>query len=111
LFQHQEFVRRDEEIQGLRSPFGELTSSHEARVSDLMEVNADLQRQQDAKDAERDAAVGAAQKAERERAAPRRKRDREVMRRRCDELEAQCDDFQASMAGDRCGGAQPARGG
>jgi hypothetical protein len=46
-----------DEIQGLKSQIGELISSHDARVSRLMEVNEDLQLRLDAKDAERDAEV------------------------------------------------------
>jgi hypothetical protein len=62
-----------------------------------MEVGADLQLPLDGKDTERDAAVEAAEKAEREREASRRKRDREVLQRRCEDLEAQRDDFKRQL--------------
>jgi hypothetical protein len=58
-----------------------------------MVMNAGLQRQLHANDAERDAAMGAAEKAKREREAPRRRRGREALQRLCEDVEAQRDDF------------------
>jgi hypothetical protein len=49
----------DEEVEGGKSQIGELTSSNEARVSDLVEVNAALQLHLETQDAEWEAAVDA----------------------------------------------------
>jgi uncharacterized protein YukE len=97
LVRDEEYMIMDEEVQGLKSQIGGLTSSNDARVSRLMEVKADLQLQLDAKNAERDAAMEAAKKAEREREAPRRKRERAALQQRCERLEEQYDDFKRQL--------------
>jgi hypothetical protein len=82
---------------GVEIPVRGLTSSHEARVSYLVEVNADLQRELEWKDAGPDAAVEAAGKAELKREAPRRVREREALQQRKEDVEAQRDDFKRQL--------------
>jgi hypothetical protein len=70
------------------------SSSHEAKISHLVEVNADLQRELEWKDAQPDAAVEAARKPEREREALCQVR--ETLQQRKEDVEER-DDFKRQL--------------